>query len=62
MWLEGVVLIFLNMNISYTSPNPEVRDIWFALIEDFKWSSVGEGGCGKAIPDMNHRSKAVAPE
>jgi len=62
MWLEGVALIFLNMNIGCTSPNPEVRDIWFVLIEGFKWSGVGEGGCRKTIPDMNHRGKAVAPE
>ena len=62
MWLEGVVLIFLNVNIGCASPNPEVRDIWFALIESFKWSGVGKGGYGKAIPDMNHRGKAVAPE
>jgi len=60
MWLEGVAL--LNMNIGCIFPNPEVRDIWFALIEGFKWSSVGERGCGKVIPDMNHRGKAVAPE
>jgi len=63
IWLEGVALIFLNMNIGCASPNSEVRDIWFALIKGFKWSGVGEGGCGKAIPDMNHnRGKAVAPE
>ena len=62
MWLEGVALIFLNVNIGCASPNPEVRDIWFALIENFKWSGVGKGGCGKTIPDMNHRGKAVAPE
>jgi len=43
-------------------PNPEVRDIWFALIKGFKWSGIGEGGYGKMIPDMNHRGKAVAPE
>jgi len=62
MWLEGVVLVFLNMNIGCASPNSEVRDIWFALIEGFKWSGIGKGGCGKAIPDMNHGGKAVAPE
>jgi len=62
MWLEEVVLIFLNMNIGCIFPNPEVRDIWFALIESFKWSSVRERGYGKVIPDMNHRGKAVAPE
>jgi len=62
MWLEGVALIFLNVNIGCASPNPEVRDIWFVLIESFKWSGVGKGGCGKTIPDMNYRGKAVAPE
>jgi len=62
IWLEGVTLIFLNMNIGYAFPNPEVRDIWFALIKGFKWSGIGEGGYGKMIPDMNHRGKAVAPE
>jgi len=62
MWLEGVALVFLNVNIGCASPNSEVRDIWFALIEGFKWGGVGERGCGKAIPDMNHRGKAVAPE
>jgi len=62
MWLEGVALIFLNVNIGCAFPNSEVRDIWFTLIEGFKWSSVEEGGCGKAIPDMNHKGKAVAPE
>jgi len=36
MWLEGVALIFLNMNIGCASPNLEVRDIWFVLIKGFK--------------------------
>jgi len=62
MWLEGVALVFLNVNIGYASPNSEVRDIWFVLIEGFKWGGVGERGCGKAIPDMNHGGKAVVPE
>jgi len=62
MWLEGVALIFLNMNIGCTSPNSEVRDIWLALIEGFKWSGVGKRGCGKTILDMNHGGKTVAPE
>jgi len=36
MWLEGVALIFLNINIGCAFPNPEVRDIWFVLIGGFK--------------------------
>jgi len=32
------------------------------LIKGFKWSGIGEGGCGKVVPDMNYRDKAVAPE
>jgi len=62
MWLEEVALIFLNVNIDCTSPNSEVRDIWFVLIKGFKWSGIGERGCGKVVPDMNYRGKAVAPE
>jgi len=62
MWLEGVALIFLNVNIGCASPNSEVRDIWLALIEGFIWSGVGKRGCGKAIPDMNHGGKTMAPE
>jgi len=62
MWLEQVVLIFLNVNIDCIPSNSEVGDIWFALIEGLIWSSVGKKDYRKTIPDMNHRGKTVAPE
>jgi len=59
MWLKKVVLILLNVNIGCAFPNSEVEDI---CIEGLKWSSVGKRSCRKAIPDMNYRRNAVAPE
>ena len=62
MWLKRVALISLNMDIGCASPNSEVGNIWFAFVEGLKWGGVRKGSCRKAIPDMNHRGKTVAPK
>ena len=42
-------LILLNVNISHTTPNSEIWDIWFALVPKFKWSFLREGIGGASI-------------